>query len=92
MYSKYIHTFSTLGGVIPGLSAARMLVNSSEKLETSVSLAIFGMKGAGMFFLSRSSQAMARKNLWALTSSASAGPPPSRRRGSWNQEKMLHKV
>ena len=46
----------------PGESAARMEVNSSEKLETSVSLEILGMKGAGMFFLSRSSHEIEEKN------------------------------
>ncbi len=43
-------------GALAGTSIGSMLVNSSLKLETSVGEAILGMNGAGMFFLSRSSQ------------------------------------
>ena len=38
-----------------------MLVNSSLKLDTSVAELMAGMKGAGMFFLKRSSQLMEAK-------------------------------
>ena len=50
-------------GTALGESTTGMLVNSSEKLDTSMVEVILGMNGAGMFFLNRSSQLMVEKNL-----------------------------
>lgn len=43
-------------GTIAGESAGICLVNSSAKLLVSSSLTIFGLNGAGTFFLDKSSQ------------------------------------
>lgn len=88
-----LNSLSLLGGTTAGLSAATILVNSSEKLLVSSSWAILGTKGGGMLLDSRASQLNddweSLKKECSLSSRASSGPPPSLCRGSLTRRREI---
>lgn len=65
-----------------GVRVGFSLVNSVSNQLVSLGFLSVGRKGGATRLLNMSSQLMSRKKGWALTSSASVGPAPSRLVGS----------